>query len=90
MSSKLVRMRDANGNHVDIVQQDQMPRDLTSIRMNVNSFQEAYDLLTAHGFKSNRTDGTISQDKTAKGIGMVSPSGFMIAVAEHIKKEQEA
>ena len=44
VSSKLVRMRDANGNHVDIVQQDQMPRDLTSIRMNVNSFQEAYDL----------------------------------------------
>ena len=87
VSSKLVRMRDANGNHVDIVQQDQMPRDLTSIRMNVNSFQEAYDLLTAHGFKSNRTDGTISQDKTAKGIGIVSPSGFMIAVAEHIKKE---
>ena len=79
-------MRDANGNHIDIVQNDQMPRDLTSIRMNVDSFQEAYELLTVHGFKSNRTDGTISEDETGKGVGMVAPSGFMIAVGEHIKK----
>ena len=86
VSSELVRMRDANGNYIDVVQQDQLPRDLTSIRMNVDNFQEAYDLLTDHGFKSNRTDGTISEDETAKGIGMISPSGFMIAVAEHIKK----
>ena len=86
VSSKLVRMRDANGNHIDVVQQDQMPRDLTSIRMNVDNFDEAFELLTEHGFKSNRTDGTISEDSTGKGIGMIAPSGFMIAVAQHIKK----
>jgi hypothetical protein len=62
VSSELVRMRDANGNHIDVVQQDQMPQDLTSIRMNVDSFQEAYDLLAAHGFKNNRTDGTVSEE----------------------------
>ncbi len=83
-----VRMRDANGNHVDVVQVDQMPRDLTEIRMNVDSFEEAVSLLTSHGFMSTRKDGTISEDSTGKGVGMVSPSGFIIAVAQHIKKEE--
>jgi hypothetical protein len=54
--------------------------------MNVDNFDEAFELLTEHGFKSNRTDGTISEDSTGKGIGMIAPSGFMIAVAQHIKK----
>ena len=80
-----VRMRDANGNHIDIVQVDQMPRDLAEIRMNVDNFEEAYDLLTAHGFRSTRTDNSISEDSTGKGVGMVTPSGFIIALAQHIK-----
>jgi hypothetical protein len=85
-ASRDVRMRDANGNHVDIVQVDQMPRDLAEIRMNVDNFEQAYDLLTAHGFRSTRTDGTISEDSSGKGIGMVSPSGFILALAQHIKR----
>lgn len=86
VANKDVRMRDANGNHVDIVQMDQIPRDLTQIRMNVDNFDEAFEMLTARGFKSTRSDGTISEDKTGKGISMTSPSGFLIAVAEHKKK----
>lgn len=86
VAGKDVRMRDANGNHVDIVQLDQVPGDMMQIRMNVDNFDEAYEMLTARGFKSSRSDGTISEDKTGKGISMTSPSGFMIAVAEHIKK----
>jgi hypothetical protein len=85
VASKDVRMKDANGNYVDIVQIDQMPRDLTQIRMNVDNFEEACDLLASHGFKSTRKDGSISEDKTGMGIGMVSPSGFMFTVAHHKK-----
>ena len=88
-ASKDVRMRDANGNHIDIVQVDQVPRDITQIRMNVDNFEEAYDLLSSHGFKSTRSDGSISEDSAGKGVGMISPSGFMIAVAKHIKKENK-
>jgi predicted RNA binding protein YcfA (HicA-like mRNA interferase family) len=84
-ASKDVRMKDANGNYVDIVQNDQMPRDMTNIRMNVDNFEEACEVLTSHGFKSTRSDGSISEDKTGKGIGMISPSGFIIAVAHHKK-----
>ena len=85
-ASKDVRMRDANGNHVDIVQHDQVPRDITQIRMNVDNFEEAYDLLSSHGFRSTRSDGSISEDSSGKGIGMISPSGFMITLVKHIKK----
>lgn len=85
VASKDVRMKDANGHHVDIVQVDQVPRDLTQIRMNVDHFEEAYELLAACGFESTRKDGSISQDKSGKGVGMIAPSGFTIAVAQHIK-----
>jgi adenylate cyclase class IV len=85
VASRDVRMRDANGNHVDIVQVDQMPHDMAEIRMNVDNFEEASELLAAHGFKSTRPDGSISVDQTGKGVGMVAPSGFIIALAQHIK-----
>lgn len=87
VATRDVRMRDSNGNHVDVVQVDQMPRDLAEIRMNVDDFKEAYDLLTAHGFKSTRPDDSISEDSSGKGVGMISPSGFIIALAQHIKKQ---
>ena len=86
-ASKDVRMKDSNGFHVDIVQHDQIPHDLAQIRMNVDNFEEAYNLLLSHGFKSTRSDGSISEDESGKGVGMISPSGFMITLIKHIKKE---
>ena len=88
VAARDVRMRDANGNHVDIVQVDQMPKDLTQIRMNVDDFDEAINLLSVRGFRSTRPDGSISRDSTGKGVGMISPSGFMISVAQHIKSQE--
>ena len=78
------RMKDGNGFYVDISKVEAIPRDMTAIRMNVDNFQEAYDLLTAHGFK--KAPGVEEVDlKTAKALLMVSPSGFAIEVIEHIK-----
>ena len=78
------RMKDANGFYLDISKVESIPRDLTAIRMNVDNFQEAYELLTAHGFK--KAPGIEEVDlKTAKALLMVSPSGFAIEVIEHIK-----
>lgn len=79
-----VRMKDANGFHVDISQVDSFPQDVTYIRMNVDDFKEAYDTLIAHGFKNTRGDGTLDT-KSAKEATMVSPSGFRIALVKHIK-----
>ena len=78
------RMKDANGFHVDVVNAA-MPHDLTSIRMNVDSFDEAYEILTAHGFK-NVESGKARDTGTSKAAMMVSPSGFSISISQHIKK----
>jgi hypothetical protein len=80
-----VRMRNADGFHVDIVQLDAVPQDVMQIRMNVDNFDEAFELLAAHGFKNAQGD-KISESATSKGTSMVSPSGFMIALSHHFKK----
>lgn len=78
------RMKDSNGFYVDISKLESIPRDMTAIRMNVDSFREAYDLLTAHGFKKAPGVEEVDLEK-AKALLMVSPSGFAIEVIEHIK-----
>jgi hypothetical protein len=78
------RMKDANGFHIDVVKAE-VPQDMTSIRMNVDNFNEAYELLTAKGFIS--TEAEARNTGSSKSAMMISPSGFTITVAEHIKKE---
>ena len=79
------RMKDANGFHIDISKLESSPRDMTAIRMNVDNFKEAYDLLTAHGFQKAPGIEEVNLE-TAKALLMVSPSGFAIEIIEHIKK----
>ena len=80
------RMKHDGGFHVDVAQVDS-PDDYTLIRMNVDDFEEAYNILKAHGFTNTRGDGTLDS-KSSKAATMVSPSGFRIALVKHIKKEQ--
>ena len=83
-----IRMKDSNGFHLDISQPDSLPPgpDLVAIRMNVDNFGEAYNALTACGFKNaqgNKLTGTGS----SYGALMVSPSGFGIYLIKHVKQE---
>ena len=78
-----VRMRDANGFHVDISAVDRLPQDMTSIRMNVDSFEDAEQLLTAKGFTNIQGDKVGAP--SARGTAFVSPTGFSIVVSQHIK-----
>ena len=82
-----VRMKNADGFHVDIAQVEgySADRDMTLIRMNVDNFEEAYDFLTARGFKNAQGD-KVTDTGTSKATMMVSPSGFSISLSEHIKK----
>ena len=81
-----IRMKDANGFYLDISEADApVPNDLVSIRMNVDNFEEAYDLLIANGFKNFYGDRAIPS-KSAKSAIMISPSGFTINLIQHIKK----
>lgn len=83
------RMKNESGFHVDIAASlRDITRDEMLIRMNVDDFEEAYNILKAHGFTNTRGDDTLDT-KSAKAAVMVSPSGFRIALVKHIKKEDK-
>ncbi len=79
------RMTDASGFHVDVAYTGaELPRDITGIRINVDDFNEAYELLTQKGFKSvNGRPAT--ETESSKGVLLFSPSGVGIVLAQHIK-----
>ena len=63
-----------------------VPQDITSIRMNVRDFDEAYRMLTEKGFQ-NAQGEKITDTGTSKATMMVSPSGFTIGLSEHIRNQ---
>jgi hypothetical protein len=83
-----VRMKDANGFHIDVaeVPETSLPQDLTLIRMNVDNFDEAYAFLTEKGFRNSREGQTVDT-KTNKSCMMISPSGFAFDLCQHIKED---
>jgi hypothetical protein len=83
-----VDLKDANGFRVDVTQVDQLPRDMVTIRMNVNNFEEAYEFLKSRGFVNFQGD-KITDTGTSKAAMMISPSGFSISVSHHIRKEEK-
>ena len=80
-----VSMKDANGFHVDVTQVDKLPQDMLTIRMNVDDFDEAYEFLTARGFK-NAQGEKVTDTGSSHATMMVSPSGFAIDLIKHIKE----
>ena len=79
-----VRMKDANGFHVDITQGT---GEWTMIRMNVDNLDEAVAFLEARGFHKARhavANKTIDTGSSRINI-MVSPSGFIFSISQHIK-----
>ena len=80
-----IRMKDANGFYLDISQPNmQMPQDLMAVRMNVDNFEEAYALLTTRGFRNFYGEQTVATKSSESAI-MISPSGFIINLIQHIK-----
>jgi hypothetical protein len=70
----------------DVAQTDAFPQDMTAIRMNVRDFDEAYDFLISKGFKNVQGDKT-TDTGSSKATLMISPTGFAISLAEHIRKD---
>jgi len=88
LTDSSVRMKDANGYHIDIAQVDVIPQDLTAIRINVRDFDEAYELLTAHGFTIVQ-GGKITETESSKSVMMTAPSGFAVDLTYHYRKEEQ-
>lgn len=81
-----IRMKDKNGFCLDIsTPKIQLPQDITVIRMNVDDFEDAYRLLTEHGFKNFYGEKTVETDYSESAL-MIAPSGFAINLIHHIKK----
>ena len=78
-----VRMKDANGFYVDVATAPMLPQDMPLIRMNVDNFDEAYELLISKGFTA--PSGNTVENPSSKTIRLQSPSGFMIVLVEHLK-----
>ena len=79
-----VTMKDAEGHYIDIASVPVKPLDSTIIRMNVDNFDEAYDLLISRGFVCG--SNSIIETPSSKSALMVSPTGFSITIVKHIKK----
>ena len=80
-----LRMKDANGFHVDISQGD---GEWTMIRMNVDDLEEAVAFFEARGFHKARHEAaheTINTGSSKLNI-MVSPTGTIFSVSQHIKE----
>ena len=69
------RMKHPEGYHVD-VSANQAPSS--------EKKYEAYDIFMAHGFTNTRGNGTLDT-KSAREATLVSPSGFKLALVQHIK-----
>ena len=61
-----------------------LPKDMIAIRVNVDEFDEAYDILISHGFKNFYGKDTVATS-SSKSAMMLSPSGFAINLVQHIK-----
>ena len=85
-SATNVRMKDDNGFYVDVAQSVE---ERTLIRMNVSNLDEAFEFLTARGFRMARHEAAKDTIQTcsSKFNIMVSPSGFILSVSEHIKED---
>jgi len=81
------RMKDANGFCIDVAGVRSLSQDRTIIRMNVDDFDEAFEMLTKMGFKRPETasKGTV-ETATNKSAMMISPSGFSFDLVQHIKE----
>lgn len=83
-NSEDIRMKDANGFHVDVTQGT---GEWTMIRMNVDNLEEAIEFLEARGFHKARhevANKTIDTGSSKFNI-MVSAGGTIFAVSQHIK-----
>lgn len=78
------RMKDANGFHVDVVEVPVIPQTYTTIRINVDNYEEAIEFFMSRGFREARGFAP-STTASSKYAYLVSPTGVIIDVCEHIK-----
>lgn len=82
---QVTRMKHKEGFHIDIIDNSSIPRDISTIRMNVDDFDTAHDILIANGFTELYPDAP-HDSTTHIGREMISPTGLTITLMQHIRK----
>lgn len=75
-------MRNSDGYQVDLAKAD-VEKDITMIRMNVSSFDEAFAALQEKGFVIK--GGHVVETESSKSAMVISPTGFAFDLCEHKK-----
>lgn len=81
-----VCMKNPDGFRVDVSQVDNLPRDMTLIRINVDDFDEAYKFFASKGFKDPKGENHSVDTRTNRSAMLLSPSGFAFDLCQHIKE----
>jgi hypothetical protein len=80
-----IRMKSADGFYIDVSVPDaKLDNDMACIRMNVDDFDEAYNILKKYGFKNVYGRNTV-ETESAKSAVLVYSSGFIINLIQHKK-----
>ena len=82
---RLVVMEDGSGHRVDIAEAGTEERDRILVRMNVDDFEAAYEILVRSGYVNTRGDKRVISGSAVEAT-MVSPSGQVISLIQHMKK----
>ena len=78
------RMKDENGFHVDVVEVPVIPQTYTTIRINVDNYEEAIEFFMSQGFREARGFAP-STTASSKYAYLVSPTGVIFDICQHIK-----
>ena len=79
------RMKNEGGFHVDVVEVPMIPQTYTAIRIKVDNFEEVYEFFMSKGFRDSKFAGP-GTTASSKYAYLVSPTGVIFDVCQHIKK----
>lgn len=75
-------LKDHKGNRIDFASTQKLDKDITSLRINVDNFEEALDYFTKNGFVNTRGD-KITQTSSSVDTFLISPTGLGITLTQH-------
>lgn len=79
------RMKNDDGFHLDILQSESNPGDITTIKINVDNFDESYKELIEKGFVNVYGDDAKMVSASSIECLLKAPSGYTINLCEHLK-----
>jgi len=80
------RMKNEGGFHIDIVEVPALQQTVSAIRINVDDYDEAIEFFKAHGYRESEGFAP-STTASSKYAYLLSPTGTIIDVCKHIKKQ---